>query len=283
VYLAVRTLSLIVVSVSRSAAMGIGSFAGFVIYAVVPKQSRKALENLKIAYNGSMSDGELRRMTRTVFIHLGRNLAEVLRLPRVNSDNVRSLVSVRGQEKMDDALARGRGVIAITGHLGCWELLPAYFSLVGYPVSVVGRRVYDSRVDSIVRSLRANKGVVLVSDRDTKEALAALHSGRALGVLIDEKAGESGIPVDFFGGRSRVTRGPAVLSMRAGAPIVPVGIHRGSHGRHIIEIGDPINLEKTADIKSRIPEYARTCSKAVEKLIRKHPTEWVWMHDKFER
>jgi len=282
VYLGVRILSVIVLSVSRSTAIGIGSFAGILIYLAIPRQSRKALENLRIGYGDSMSEKELLSMTRRVFIHLGRNLADTLRLPMVSKNNVKDIVSVRGLEKFERAMARGRGLIVITGHLGCWELLPAYFSLCGYPVSVVGRRVYDSKIDSIVRSFRAEKGIEFIDDKNWRGALKCLYRGRALGLLIDERANQSGVPVDFFGGKCRVTRGPVVLSMRAKAPIVPRAIHRGSHGKHIIEVCDPIDFKKTKDPRKDIPFCARICSKAVEALIRKHPTEWVWMHDKFE-
>ena len=282
VYLAVRILGLIVVSVSRSTAMGIGSFTGVLIYLVVPRQSKKTLENLRIGYGDSMSEKELQSMTRRVFIQLGRNIADVLRLPIVRKDNVKDIVSVRGLDKFEKAMARGRGLIVITGHLGCWELVPAYFSLCGYPVSVVGRRVYDSKVDSVIRSFRAEKGIEFIDDKNLQGALKCLYRGRALGLLIDERANQSGIPVDFFGGKSRVTRGPVVLAMRAKAPVIPLAIHRGSHGRHIIEICDPLDFKKNKDPKKDIAFYARVCSKAVEALIRKHPTEWVWMHDKFE-
>ncbi|MFQ5907175.1 MAG: lysophospholipid acyltransferase family protein [bacterium] len=282
VYLSVRVLSTVVSSVSRSTATGIGSLAGLLIYLAIPGQSRKALENLRIAYGTSKDARELKRMARRVFIQLGRNLVDVLRLPLVRKENLDSLVSVRGLDKFEKAMAKGRGLIAISGHLGCWELIPAFFSLRGYPVSVVGRRVYDSRIDTIVRSFRSGKDIGLVSDSNIQEALKCLRNGRALGLLIDERANHSGIPVDFFKGKSRVTRGPAVLSMRAGAPVVPLGIHRGDRGKHIIEIGDPMYFEGSADAKRDVPQYARICSKAVEALIRKHPMEWVWMHDKFE-
>jgi KDO2-lipid IV(A) lauroyltransferase len=282
VYVAVRFLILIVTSVSRSVAVGVGAFAGLLIYLAVPRQSKKALDNLTIAYGDSMTARELRRMTRRVFSQLGRNLADVLRLPLVRREDLGSLVAVKGLDKFSRTMARGRGLIAITGHLGCWELIPAYFSLVGYPVSVVGRRVYDSRIDSIVRSFRSAKRIELIGDGDFQMALRCLHRGRALGLLIDERANDSGVPVDFFGGRSRVTRGPVILSARSGSPIVPLAIHRGERGKHIIEIGDPIVVSKSSDLKEGIRSYARECSKAVEAFISEYPTEWVWMHDKFE-
>jgi KDO2-lipid IV(A) lauroyltransferase len=283
VYAAVQVLSAIVRSVSRSTAVGIGAFAGIIIYLVVPKQSRHALENLRIAYGDTKTRAELRRLTRTVFVALGRNLADVLRLPLINKSNLAGIVSIRGLERFDDALSRGRGLIAITGHLGCWELIPAFFSLSGYNVSVVGRRVYDANIDSIVRSFRADKGIELVGDNDFHQALRCLERGRALGLLIDERANSSGIPVDFFKGRSRVTRGPVVLSMRARSPIVPLAIHRGDRGLHVIEVGEPIDVPRGRDMRAKIPSYARLCSEAVEAFISKHPTEWVWMHDKFEK
>jgi len=282
VYAAVRVLSAIVTSVARSTAVGIGAFAGTIIYLVVPRQSRKAFDNLAIAYGGSRTRRELKRMTRRVFIALGRNLADVLRLPLIDEQNLSEVVSISGLDKFDRALSEGRGLIAITGHLGCWELIPAYFSLSGYPVSVVARQVYDSRIDSLVRSFRSAKDIELVGDSNFSGALRCLGRGRALGLLIDERASNSGVEVDFFGGRSRVTKGPVVLSMRARAPIVPLAIHRGGRGRHVIEVGDPICVSRDGDLKEGIDSYARLCSKAVEAYIRQHPTEWVWMHDKFD-
>jgi len=186
-------------------------------------------------------------------------------------------------ETVLQARARGKGLIAVTGHLGNWELIPVYFSLKGIPVNVIARRLNDPRLDRLVVGYREKRGIRNI-DRDlgARTAFRCLRRGEALGVLIDQDTRVESVFVDFMGRQASTPVGPAALAMRTGAPVVPVATYRDRDGRHIIEVGAPIELAAEGTERELLRENTERLSKAVEKYILCHPEQWVWIHERWK-
>ena len=114
-----------------------------------------------------------RALTRGAFVCAGLNLADLTRLENRYSAELAGLIDVQGEEHLREAYARGRGVIAATGHIGNFELLAAYCAHNGYRTAVVGRRLADSRIDEILLGIRRANGVVNIR---TTEALKLVRT-----------------------------------------------------------------------------------------------------------
>ena len=137
---------------------------------------------------------------------------------------------VRGNfEILDQALAGGRGVLAITGHVGNWELLAATVAARGYGVSVVARRVNDERFDALITRFRGDQGMEILL-RDAPDFLGqvrgALAQNRIVAILMDQDSRGAGVFVPFFGRPAHTPPGAAVLALRTRVPVVTVFIHR---------------------------------------------------------
>jgi KDO2-lipid IV(A) lauroyltransferase len=282
-YLLARFLIVLSRILPRRLVLIIFGFLGCAIFVLAGGLRRRALDNLRVAYGDSISSRELNRLALRSFVELARNAAEAARLSGLSKRDIDRHVSVRGIEYVDRALAAGRGLIAVTGHLGNWELIPVYFALRGIPVNVVARRLNDSRLDRLVVAYREKHGVRNI-DRDSgaRAALRCLRRGEALGVLIDQDTRVDSVFVDFLGRPASTPSGPASLAMRTGAPVVPVATHRDRRGKHIIEIGEPIELITGGSGGEALRENTERLSKAVERFILRHPAQWVWIHERWK-
>jgi len=226
-----------------------------------------------------------RAVARGAFLYLGRNTFDALSLVHASRDTILDLCTVEGEEYLRIAYERGNGVIGLTGHIGCWELLAAYFSEKGYTVSVIARELRDGRLNGMLVEMRRRHGIVSIPRGATAVAgYRVLRKGEILGMLIDQDIDVDGVFVPFFGVPAHTPRGVAVFALRSGAPIVPLGIHLQPDGSQRITIFPEIEVPPAGlPDQERIDELTGRCSEAVERLIRIYPQQWVWFHDRWRK
>lgn len=259
------------------------SALGALMGRLLRKDRRRAMDNLAIAF--PESHPVLRNaMTTAMFKNLGRNVFDFLNLKDATPGKLASLVeSVQGMEWFEQAVARGRGVIVITGHIGCWELMPPYFASLGYHTAVVGRRMKDPKLDDQLVAVRASVGVTTI-DRDSspREMVGSLRRGEILGVLIDQHTDVGGMYVPFFEKPAFTPTGVAKLACITGSPIVPMADFLNRDGKHTIRVLPPIVPPDVITNKlATVEELTAECSLAVEQLIRIDPKQWVWFHHRW--
>lgn len=281
IYQAVCALIGLMNALPRQRALSVGGWIGGLAYRAARGPRRLALSNLTLAYGELQSRGQIRRLGRAVFREMGRNVVDVARLPRVTAENVDGLVRVDGLSHLESAYGVGKGVVAVSAHLGNFELMGAYLAFKGFAVTVVASPLYDARLDALLLENRVRSGLEVVPrDRATSAVLRALRKGHVVGLLVDQDTRGAGIAVPFFGHPARTPTGPAVLADRAGAPIVPMAIHRLPDDTHLVTVRPPIRPA------GRTPEDVEKTTRAytgeLERFIRKAPAQWVWMHDRWK-
>ena len=229
------------------------------------------------------------RIVKTMFRGLGRSVAEIALMDRI-AHRLDDHVEAEGLELMDQALARGRGVIAVTGHIGNWELLAAFFGLKGYPVTVIATPVKGKALNQANIDLRRAANVETVA-RDgpgsSKAILRTLKQGRILAILMDQDTHGQGVVVPFLGRPAFTPVGPAALAWRTGAAIVGVFIHRDVQGRHHIKVVEPSLPDRCGeDVEARAAWHLDTTAeltRLIENEVRARPDEWVWWHRRWNR
>lgn len=241
------------------------------------------MENLALAF--PKTNPMLREaMATAMFKNLGRSIFDFLNLKDAAPEKLASFVeSVHGMECFDKANALGKGIIVITGHIGCWELMPPYFTSLGYRVSVVGRKMKDPNLDDQLVALRASLGVTTI-DRDSspREMLKVLKRGEILGVLIDQHTSVGGMYVPFFDKPAYTPTGMAKLACITGSPILPMADFLNANGTHTIRVLPPIMPpDEITDKSSVVEQLTRESSLAIEKFIRIDPKQWVWFHHRW--
>ena len=158
----------------RRIALLISSWMGVVAFHAAVDARRLTLANLTLVYGDEKSRREINKMGRTVFRELGRNVVDAVRLPSITVENVDTLVTIEGLEYLELAYQKGRGVIAVSAHLGNFELLGSVLALKGFAVTVVAAPVYDSRLDELLMQHRVQSGLTVVNRDQAFAILRAL-------------------------------------------------------------------------------------------------------------
>jgi len=263
-------------------ALGVGKAIGTLISIILVKYRMLAKSHLRLAFGDSKSEKELSSIAQSVFVNLAINVAEIFCLPKIK-DKFDDIIDIVGIEKFDNALKEGKGAIAITAHLGNWELIPMYFASKGYPSNVIARPIYYEKYDEWVSFLRNSMGVnVIYRTESPKKILKLLKKNELVGILPDQDVDSvDGIFVDFFGKSAYTPSAPAKIALATGSPIIPIFIIRGSK-KHTIYVEDPICVDKNLDKNDAVNTYTKQLSDVIESYIRKHPEQWVWMHKRWK-
>lgn len=257
--------------------LAVGRRVGDVLWWLLPRRRRLTLDNLARSFGREVPPGELRRLGRRSFQHVGMNLIELSRYFLRPTDVMLSRVRVEGGEHFRTAAAQGRGVLILTAHYGNWELLAAAHGLTGLPLSIVTRPLDHPLLDDLAARFRRRSGAELIIKRQAvREVLQALRRQRMVGILLDQNATRpEGVFVPFFGVPASTSKGLAVLALRTGAPVVPVFLRRDPDGRgHCMEVGAPIPPPPDGNVAT----YTATFNQVLEATIRRAPEQWLWMH-----
>ena len=262
--------------------LGMALFGGMGVlsYYLLPRSRRVAWTNLRLVYGEDVAPGELRRIARASFVSMGRFAFDVGRLPAYSRESISKVVRVTGRGHLDKALEKNTGVIALTGHIGNWEMMGAYFAMMGYPVNVVATTLRDDKLNDVIISIREGAGMkVLERRKGTMGAMRCLKRGEILGVLIDQDTSVQSAEVEFLGRRAKTAVGPVRLAASTGATILPVAMLMTDDGKYHVEIKEPICV---VGKPRTILDDVKKCSRAVEDFILKQPTQWVWMHKRWK-
>ncbi|MDP2920811.1 MAG: lysophospholipid acyltransferase family protein [Candidatus Omnitrophota bacterium] len=283
VILVFRLMSLVILVIPTRIGLVIGQVLGRLSYYILGKERKRALKNLDIAFGNSKSAVEKRDIVKRVFENLGRSAIEVISLQKFTKSGIERYVSCRDIEILKGFVREKRGVICLSAHFGNWEILAHYLSVIGFPMTVIARRVRMDELEEFLGGIRKKNNLnVVYRDASAKEIVDLLRAGGFIGIMPDQDMDSiSGVFADFFGKRAWTPSGPSVLNYLTGAPIVPCFIARKGFGHEVL-IQKPIELARTGDRVKDIPENTLRCNKAIEENIRKFPDHWVWFHDRWK-
>ncbi len=240
--------------------------------------------NLAFAYGSELSPEERELLARAVFRHFVRFAWELVELAVAPLSYLRKKVVILGKEHYDQALAQGRGLIAIGAHAGNWEYTVLGYSLQYHPVAVVARELDHPLGRFLARYMRQRGGNWTVNkQRGLKDILAHLKQNRVVGIVIDQNTtSEGGLLVDFFGKPARTTPVAAVLARYRDIPVLPSFSRRLADGRHLLVFFPPIPVAKTSDPEADILRHLQEQSLAVEAWVRADPSQWLWLHRRWK-
>ena len=243
---------------------------------------RRALENLRIAFPG-MRDSEARLIVKRMLRHLARSAVEFIRFPLYSKQRILSMVTIEHSEIVSRLSRQGKGAIAMSAHLGNWELVAAAVAAMGYKISVVARRIYYHKFEQLLQGTRRAAGVRVVHRDEPKEILRALRDGHFLGILPDMDIVKlDSVYVEFFGRLALTPTGPVALALRTGVPLFPAFIVRNADGRHTVHVEEPIELIRTGNMHKDLLLNTIRATKRIEAVIRRYPDQWMWMHRRWQ-
>jgi Kdo2-lipid IVA lauroyltransferase/acyltransferase len=280
VWVLVRLMALL----PRKAARSFGAVIGWLAYWIVPRLRNVGIQNLELAFPG-WEDEQVEQTLRRLYRNLGWLLAEFCQMPKYTRENSRNFLRYDGLDRYLAARDKGKGVLIVTGHLGAWELSSFYHSLMGYPMSMVIRRLDNARVDGLVNHIRCLHGNrVLHKDDFARGLLGAMRQGETVGILMDTNmTPPQGVFVPYFGKLACTASGLARVALKTGAAVLPgFMLWEESEQKYVLHFGDEIVMERTGDGEADAVANTAKCTATIEAYVRRYPDQWLWVHRRWK-
>ncbi len=211
------------------------------------------------------------RVARRMMRSYNRMMYEFFRLPHLSREELLRSVEVSGKEHLDQAVARGRGVIITSTHLGNWELAGVTVAQWGYALHAVAGVQLSRWLSGAVRDTKTELSITTISPEDGfRKILRALEHNDPVALVVDGDVYTHGVTVEWFGRPTSFPAGPGVLAQRTGALVVPGYCERVAPGRFRVVIEpalDPAAFASTAELHQAI-------AAAAERHIRQHLDQW---------
>lgn len=234
-------------------------------YWLSPGKSKNARDNLTVVTGSSVTSA-----AREIFGHFGRYWVEFF-LPLHKKEILRENSMVEGLHHVMTPCRQGRGVIILAAHLGNWELAAYMTAKLGLELSAVFFTHPNRRIDQVFMEQRRVEGLTVIPWRQdaTRRCLEALKQGRILAIAGDIDFQGTGLEVELFGKKTKISRGPVVLARRTGSLIVPGGYVWDNHGKGTLFFDEGIDPRKYTE-----EELIQKVALALEKMIGRYPTQW---------
>lgn len=267
--------SLMVNAMPESVAMTTATAAGLGFSAAMRGRRTMIERHLRRA-DPTLRGAALRRAVHEAFESYARYWVESFRLPQLNATEVDAAFAYQGFGYIEEGLAQGNGVIIALPHLGGWEWAGRWIADRGIPITVVVEELRPRELFEWFVSFRRSLGmnVVPLGPEAGSAVLKALRNNELVCLLSDRDLGGGGVEVEFFGERTKLPAGPATLSLRTGAPILPTGVYFQGRRNHFALVEPPLVIERTGKLRKDVQVMTQALACSLESLIKRAPSQW---------
>jgi KDO2-lipid IV(A) lauroyltransferase len=261
---------------------------GKVFYHLFPWRRRRVLENFQRVFGGYLPEDEILKLAQAYYAHYLRFLIEFFHLPLMSAKKKKAYIRVENMESPLRAHQQGKGLIFLTGHFGNWEVstiagitqFPQFKGLLHF----VRRPLKPEWFNRFITGRFRAAGFGTLAKRGSlDEVLNLLESGAVIVYVFDQHAlRKDGIVVDFFGHPAGTFKSPALLALSTGAPVIPACSWREPDGTHVLRFEEPLPLIDCDDVKEAIRQNTLAYNVALERMLLRHPEQWIWMHGRWK-
>jgi KDO2-lipid IV(A) lauroyltransferase len=208
------------------------------------------------------------------------NMVEFCLFPRiVNLQNFDRFVRFRNEQMVKDWLAQGHSAILVSAHLGNWELGACAVSMKAVPCYSIARPLKNPILDRWLNEMRQRTGArVFPKTGALRSMVRYLHEGKLLVFLLDQHAGDKGIPVEFFGRKAYTFDSVATISKRFHVPVF-LAFDRRIDDRFFHEMRCVARVDPDA---GSVEELTAQYTRLIEQAVRETPDQWLWMHRRWK-
>lgn len=258
-------------------------FLALLFYYLIPIRKKTVFENLRIAF----PDFPYRKIKKIAFesyLSFAIALVEILYLPWMKKEEMLSSVEIKNLQLINQKHQEGKGVILLSAHFGNWEYIAASASLqVNKKFSIIVKNQRNKLVNDWMNRMRTRwLNEVIPLGVSVRNVYSVLKNNGIAAMVADQRGPEEGLKLEFFGKKTSVYTGPAVLSLKTAAPIIfgiPVRQKDYSYKAELIEL-DQSNLPDDYDEKVKI--ITQRMISYLEKIISEYPGQWLWMHRRWK-
>ncbi len=264
-------------AVPEPVALGVANRVGDVMFRVRHQHRRMVVNNLRRVLDADSSDAAvLDRWARRSFRAYARYWVEGAQLGSTSPIEVEQRTLCEGLEHLVDGMAAGKGVIMALPHVGSWEFGGAFLATQDLPMTAVAERIEPPELFDYFVEQRAAMGLTIVplDASSGSSIMATLRRGGLVGLLSDRDLAGTGVDVEFFGEKTTMPAGPAMLALRSGASLVTGVVYSGPGADHRAVIEPPLDTTRHGSLRSDVARLTQEIATRFEGLIRRAPEQW---------
>ena len=260
----------------RPLAGALGQMAALGSVWLTPDRRLIVERNLERVYGRRLSPLELRRGVDRTFAAYARYYADTARITTIGDSELDAGFSYDGFGNIEDARAGGIGPILALPHLGSWEWAGMWLIRVPkLPVTVVVEPVEHEELREWMVGYRERLGmdVVELGEGSVSRLVQALRDRHVVCLVCDRDISGDGVEVEFFGERTTLPGGPALLALRTGAPLLPTAVYNRGDVNHAV-CRPPLPVERRGRFRDDVVRVTQDLAHALEELIAAAPEQW---------
>jgi len=260
------------------------TFLASTAYYLSAKSRRTVKQNLDFVFNSSMSQKEIKEITKYSFKNLLLNFLHLMEIRHFTREELENKITIKNIEAVQKVHKEGRSVIYVTTHYSSWELGGTSIGAFIEPLGAVYKKMKNRDYENWVLESRAKFGNTNLEKTNViKPLIKLIRSKTACGILIDTNMNKrEGIEVEFMGKKISQTATPAYLARKFNAAIIPVTMRTDDEENYTLMLFDEIPVEKTDNEKADILNATQLQADWLTALITKEPKFWFWLHRRFK-
>lgn len=267
----------------RKAGLALFGSIGAAAFLFPDREKRRTLTHLDFIFGKEWKKKQIKQCARNVYIQLGKNLFDSIYLAKLSKSDFDRIVLHDSLDSFTQAYNKGNGVIVITAHTGCFEMLLHFFAIHGFKSFAIGRKMFDPRLEKLVRQKRSGINIdYMDKSENTRKVIRFLKEGKAFGVLIDQDTNVEGIFAPFLGHSAYTPSGPVKIAMKTDIPVFVATTLRRKDNNHYVYI-KKLDLTDSGNFENDLFENVQKANDIICETIKKCPDQWVWMHRRWRR
>lgn len=265
----------------------LGGFLAFLWIDLFRIRHKVIDSNLQIAFP-TMSPKVRRRIGRASVYNMGWGFFEILMVPFLTRQWQDSEVVYEGEHNYRAALDKGKGVLAMSLHLGNGDLGSSAAVMKGFPLTIITKIFKNPFLNDLWFTFRSGQGVRYIDAHGSStsfDILKALKKQEGVVFVVDQFMGRPfGIETRFFGKKTGTAYGLALFALKTKAPVVPIYAYRGAENKmHVVfEPEIPVLDLANDDKNTAMVAITQRFNDKIEDIIRRHPEQWMWVHRRWK-
>lgn len=250
---------------------------------LIPIRKKVVFNNLKIAFPENDINTN-KKLAFRIYISFAITLVEIMCLPFLSKEELTNAIVCSNPEMIVNKFNEGRGVILLSSHFGNWEYIAISVAVqIQLPFSVVVKPLRNPLVYDWMNRVRTKFGNEVVPlGLSIRKTYQTLKEKKIIAMVADQRGPAEGVRVDFFGKKVSVYSGPAALALKTGAPLICGIAVRDKNYKYKTELVEISTDNLPESEEEKILAISQRYTSYLEKVIREHPEQWLWMHKRWK-
>jgi KDO2-lipid IV(A) lauroyltransferase len=279
--------NLLLSPLSRKTAYWLAEYGMLLGYFFCRKSRHNVLANIEyiLQLSGDRGEGhefrkKVRRKAKEVFINFGKQFYDMMLMTRYNRAALEEVFDFHNADRFAELLERGKGAIGITAHFSSWELCATMLAMQFGRISGVFLSHSNKGVNNFYIRQRASRNIrtIMPGNHSFHQCLEALRRNEILAIVGDIDYAGNGVEVEFLKKRFRVPKGPPLVALRSGSPMICAAFLRKGPSRIDLQFGEVVDPPEELDTDAKARYITDRYLRYFEGIILQDPSQWIMFH-----